>query len=33
VSALRFKLIGGIGMFLPGMVLLTDGPKAFAADA
>ena len=28
-----FKLVGGIGLFLMGMVLLTDGLKAFAADA
>jgi phosphate:Na+ symporter len=28
-----FKLIGGIGLFLMGMVLLTDGVKAFAGDA
>lgn len=28
-----FKLLGGIGLFLLGMVLLTDGLKAFAGDA
>ena len=28
-----FKLVGGIGLFLMGMVLLTDGLKAFAGDA
>ncbi|HSW37962.1 MAG TPA: Na/Pi symporter [Acidobacteriota bacterium] len=28
-----FKLIGGIGLFLMGMVLLTDGLKSFAGDA
>ncbi len=31
--ALLFKLVGGIGLFLLGMVLLTDGLKAFAGDA
>ncbi len=30
---LVFKLIGGIGLFLLGMVLLTDGLKAFAGEA
>jgi phosphate:Na+ symporter len=30
---MTFKLLGGIGLFLLGMVLLTDGLKAFAADA
>jgi phosphate:Na+ symporter len=33
VTALLFKLVGGIGLFLLGMVLLTDGLKAFAGDA
>jgi phosphate:Na+ symporter len=28
-----FKLVGGIGLFLLGMVLLTDGIKAFAGEA
>lgn len=28
-----FKLVGGIGLFLLGMVLLTDGVKAFAGDS
>ncbi|MBA4147846.1 MAG: Na/Pi cotransporter family protein [Verrucomicrobia bacterium] len=28
-----FKLIGGIGLFLLGMIMLTDGLKAFAGDA
>jgi len=28
-----FKLIGGIGLFLMGMVMMTDGLKAFAGDA
>jgi phosphate:Na+ symporter len=28
-----FKLLGGIGLFLLGMVLLTDGLKAFAGNA
>ncbi|MFN3408611.1 MAG: Na/Pi cotransporter family protein [Limisphaerales bacterium] len=31
--ALTFKLLGGIGLFLLGMVLLTDGLKAFAGEA
>lgn len=31
--AMLFKLAGGIGLFLMGMVLLTDGLKAFAGDA
>jgi phosphate:Na+ symporter len=30
---LIFKLTGGIGLFLLGMVLLTDGLKSFAGDA
>lgn len=33
MTELVFKLIGGIGLFLLGMVLLTDGLKAFAGDA
>jgi phosphate:Na+ symporter len=33
MTALAFKLVGGIGLFLMGMVLLTDGIKAFAGDA
>lgn len=33
MTALIFKLVGGIGLFLMGMVLLTDGLKAFAGDA
>ena len=33
MSDLVFKLVGGIGLFLMGMVLLTDGLKAFAGDA
>ncbi len=33
MTALVFKLVGGIGLFLLGMVLLTDGLKAFAGDA
>lgn len=33
MTALAFQLIGGIGLFLLGMVLLTDGLKAFAGDA
>lgn len=33
MTALTFKLLGGIGLFLLGMVLLTDGIKAFAGDA
>jgi phosphate:Na+ symporter len=28
-----FKLFGGIGLFLMGMVMLTDGLKAFAGDS
>jgi phosphate:Na+ symporter len=28
-----FKLIGGIGLFLMGMVMLSDGLKAYAGDA
>jgi phosphate:Na+ symporter len=33
MTILIFKLVGGIGLFLLGMVLLTDGLKAFAGDA
>lgn len=33
MTELIFKLLGGIGLFLLGMVLLTDGLKAFAGDA
>jgi phosphate:Na+ symporter len=33
MTALLFKLVGGIGLFLMGMVLMTDGLKAFAGDA
>ena len=33
MTVLTFKLLGGIGLFLLGMVLLTDGIKAFAGDA
>lgn len=33
MTALLFKLVGGIGLFLMGMVLLTDGLKAAAGDA
>lgn len=33
MTALAFQLIGGIGLFLLGMVLLTDGLKAFAGDS
>lgn len=33
MTALTFKLLGGIGLFLLGMVLLTDGIKAFAGGA
>jgi phosphate:Na+ symporter len=33
MTEMTFKLLGGIGLFLLGMVLLTDGLKAFAADA
>jgi len=33
MTALLFKLVGGIGLFLMGMILLTDGLKAFAGDA
>ncbi|MCW5554289.1 MAG: Na/Pi cotransporter family protein [Verrucomicrobiae bacterium] len=33
MTAMIFKLVGGIGLLLLGMVLLTDGLKAFAGDA
>jgi Na/Pi-cotransporter len=33
MTALLFRLFGGIGLFLLGMVLLTDGLKAFAGEA
>jgi phosphate:Na+ symporter len=33
VTAIFFPLAGGIGLFLLGMVLLSDGLKAFAGDA
>lgn len=33
MTAMVFKLVGGIGLFLLGMVLLTDGLKAFAGEA
>lgn len=33
MTAMIFRLLGGIGLFLLGMVLLTDGLKAFAGDA
>lgn len=33
MTALVFKLLGGIGLFLMGMVMLTDGLKAFAGQA
>lgn len=33
MTALFFQLFGGIGLFLMGMVLLTDGLKAVAGDA
>jgi phosphate:Na+ symporter len=33
MTEMIFKLVGGIGLFLMGMVLLTDGLKAFAGDA
>jgi hypothetical protein len=32
-DSLIFKLVGGIGLLLLGMVLLTDGLKALASDA
>ncbi|MCL4192527.1 MAG: Na/Pi symporter [Thermoguttaceae bacterium] len=33
MTPLVFKLFGGVGLFLLGMVLLTDGLKAFAGEA
>jgi phosphate:Na+ symporter len=33
MSAMIFQLAGGIGLFLLGMVLLTDGLKTFAGDS
>jgi len=33
MTILIFKLLGGIGMFLMGIVLLSDGIKSFAGDA
>jgi phosphate:Na+ symporter len=33
MTALVFKLLGGLGLFLLGMVLLTDGLKAYAGEA
>jgi phosphate:Na+ symporter len=33
VTSILFQLTGGIGLFLLGMVLLTDGLKAFAGEA
>ena len=33
MTAMTFQLLGGIGLFLLGMVLLTDGLKAFAGEA
>lgn len=33
MTAVTFQLLGGIGLFLLGMVLLTDGLKAFAGQA
>jgi phosphate:Na+ symporter len=33
MTAMIFKLVGGIGLFLLGMVLLTDGLKAFAGES
>lgn len=33
MTAMVFRLAGGIGLFLLGMVLLTDGLKAFAGEA
>lgn len=33
MTAMIFQLLGGIGLFLMGMVLLTDGLKALAGDA
>ena len=33
MTILIFNLVGGIGLFLLGMLMLTDGLKAFAGDA
>ncbi|MFH0872505.1 MAG: hypothetical protein V1878_08475 [bacterium] len=33
MTATIFGLVGGVGLFLLGMVLLTDGLKFFAGDA
>ncbi len=33
MTVLVFQLLGGIGLFLLGMVLLTDGIKSYAGDA
>jgi phosphate:Na+ symporter len=33
MTEMVFQLLGGIGLFLMGMVLLTDGLKAFAGEA
>lgn len=33
MTLLLFKLAGGIGLFLMGMVLLIEGLKSFAGDA
>lgn len=33
MTALVFQLLGGIGLFLLGMVLLTDGVRAYAGEA
>jgi phosphate:Na+ symporter len=33
MTTMLFKLAGGVGLFLLGMVLLTDGLKAFAGEA
>ncbi len=33
MTSMLFQLLGGIGLFLLGMTLLTDGLKAFAGDA
>lgn len=33
MTVLVFKLFGGVGLFLMGMVLLADGIKSFAGDA
>ncbi len=33
MTATTFQLLGGIGLFLLGMVLLTDGLKSFAGEA